>query len=736
MAADGAKQADGREPAEEAVARLAQLQALTAALSRSRSVSDVARAMLAHGPTLLGAPWAAVYVLGPGGETLDRVEHLDTSTLPLVCPLSVPVQSDASVARAARTEQPQWIDGPDGIGPRVVEAGVQAIAALPLQVGGRVIGAFSMGFPSRRALTEGNKSFAVTVADQCAQALDRALTQARAERAAERAARIQAVTAAFSEARTPNDVAAVVVSQGCAAFGAPRGLIGLLTDEGDALEIVQWVGYPPDAVAALQHLPMAVDAPLTEAVGTGHVRVFETVDATIARYPHLAGSLLPGALAAIPLAVHGRTLGALRLAYDEPRRFDEEDRAAMLAFGEQCAYALERSRLYETAARARTEAEAASRAKDDFLSMLSHELRTPLTAILGWANLLRTRAPEAPGLVRGLETIERNAKVLVQLIEDLLDVSRIVADKIRLDVRSIDPSSIVRAAVEVVRPMAEAKRIALETTIDRAIGRLYADPARLQQIAWNLLSNAVKFTPAGGRVSVFLTRGAETITLRVSDSGVGIAADFLPHVFERYRQAEASASRAQGGLGLGLTIAQRLVELHGGTITAASEGMGRGATFTVTLPVPRRAGEVTDDRDVTDRLTPFSVSSRLQGVSVLVVDDAADVRDLLSVTLEAQGARVTMAASAAEAMRAVERAWPDVLVSDIGMPEEDGYALLRKIRALAATREQELPALALTAYAGVADVRMAELAGFQRHLAKPVSPGALIAAVADLAGKP
>jgi signal transduction histidine kinase/CheY-like chemotaxis protein len=480
---------------------------------------------------------------------------------------------------------------------------------------------------------------------------------------------------------------------------------------------------------------MAVGAPLTEAVRTGQALFFESAEVVATRYPRFAGYLQPdaAALAAVPLTVHGRTIGALGLVFAAPRRFYEEDRAAMRALGEQCAEAMDRARLYDAAARARAAAEVASRAKDDFLSTLSHELRTPLTAILGWTHLLRARRPEPPALDRGLETIERNSRALVQLIEELLDVSRIAADKICLELRWVDPAPIVRAAVDVVRPAADAKRITIETILAEAAGPVRADAARLQQVAWNLLANAVKFTPEGGRVSVHLGRRDETLALRVTDSGVGIDAKFLPHVFERYRQADASAARTQGGLGLGLSIAQRLVELHGGTITAASEGPGRGATFTVTLPVPRLEVEAW-----LERVTPppwAAASRRLDGVSVLVVDDRDDVRDLVAAILQDQGARVGVASSSAEALRTFERERPDVLVSDIGLPEEDGYALLRKLRAGAAAQGRRVPAVALTAYAGPADVRAAELAGFQRHLAKPIHAPALIEAVAKLAGR-
>jgi signal transduction histidine kinase/CheY-like chemotaxis protein len=498
--------------------------------------------------------------------------------------------------------------------------------------------------------------------------------------------------------------------------------------------MVQMLAYPPELVAATRFVSTALDLPITDVVRSGEALFLETSAAVNALYPDLPGGLSPEAIAVIPLSVRGRMLGAMALSFDEPRVFDEDDRTFILALGRQCAQALDRARLYEAAARARVAAEAANRAKDEFLSILSHELRTPLTAILGWADILRTRRPEPPALERALRIIERNAKALVQLIEDILDVSRIVAGKLRLDLRAVDPAAAVRAAIDVVRPLADAKGIVIEAALEDA-GTLAADPQRLQQIVWNLLSNAVKFSPQASRIEVRLTRVSRDgggVELRVIDSGSGIEPDFLPHVFERFRQADGSSTRSSGGLGLGLAIVKHLVELHEGTITAESGGAGRGSTFTVTLPFrPRIAGRL-GTAWVADPATPWR--QRLDGVRVVIVDDEPDARDLIATILRDQGAHVTVAASALEAVAAVKLERPDVFVSDIGMPDEDGYALLEKVRALTAD-PHPLPALALTAYAGVEDARMAVLAGFQRHLAKPVAPAQLIDAVARLAGR-
>jgi signal transduction histidine kinase len=448
-------------------------------------------------------------------------------------------------------------------------------------------------------------------------------------------------------------------------------------------------------------------------------------------------------------------MGVMSFAFDEPQALSDDDREFISALARQCAQALDRARLFEAAAQARAAAEAASRAKDDFLSTLSHELRTPLTAILGWADILRTRRPDPIALGRALEIIERNAKSLVQLIEDMLDVSRIVTGKLRLELRKVDPAAVVRAAVDVVRPAAEAKRIVIGVAIDPGVGTLAADPGRLQQVVWNLLVNAVKFSPKGSHIEVrlsalsssgdgllareaaahesYTSRAASSgVRLQVIDAGAGIDPEFLPHVFERFRQAEGRDQRSGGGLGLGLAIVKHLVELHEGTITAHSEGPGCGATFTVMLPDRTRILGMLGAAWSTDPTTPMT--RRLVGVRVVIVDDEPDARELVATILRGQGASVTVAASAQEALTAVRYERPDVFVSDIGMPDENGYTLLRKVRALTAD-QRPVPALALTAYAGAEDAKMAAVAGFQRHLAKPVAPAALVDTVASLAGR-
>jgi signal transduction histidine kinase/ActR/RegA family two-component response regulator len=378
---------------------------------------------------------------------------------------------------------------------------------------------------------------------------------------------------------------------------------------------------------------------------------------------------------------------------------------------------------------ARREAEQANRLKDEFLATVSHELRTPLNAVLGWARMLREGTLDAKASARGLDAIERNARVQAQLVEDLLDVSRIISGKLRLDPRPADLAGIVESALDVVRPSAEARAITLATVLDPAAGVITGDADRLQQVVWNLLSNAVKFTGKGGRVDVRLQRVDSQLELTVRDDGQGIAPEFLPHVFELFRQADASSTRGQMGLGIGLAIARRIVEMHGGTIRASSAGLGAGATFTVSLPV-RAIHEAPKASEVPAARGPAS----LRGIRILVADDQPDGRELVRAALSQCGAEVRTVDSARGALEAVEAWRPDVLVSDIGMPGEDGYALIRQIRGLPADKGGLTLAVALTAYARVEDRMKTLAAGFQMHVPKPVEPSELVAIVESLVG--
>jgi signal transduction histidine kinase/CheY-like chemotaxis protein len=412
-----------------------------------------------------------------------------------------------------------------------------------------------------------------------------------------------------------------------------------------------------------------------------------------------------------------------------------EDVTARREAEEECRLLLER----ETAARAA--AEAASLTKDEFLATLSHELRTPLNGIVGWASLLRSGTLKGERLARALASIERNAGAQARLIDDLLDVSAIISGKMRLEIRPLYLTPVIEAALDAVRPAAEAKSIHLEAACDALAGAVPGDADRLQQVVWNLLSNSVKFTPRGGTVRVCLERSEGQARIVVSDNGRGIAPEFLEHVFEPFRQADGSSTRSHRGLGLGLAIVRRLVELHGGQVRAESGGPGRGARFTVEIPsgeplVERRQMSVVGIEGADGGgVSPGEFRLSLDGLRVLVVDDEPDFRDLLVALLEERGAVVHAAASAAEVLHTLPSLRPDVLLSDIAMPEVDGYELIRRLRALPAESGGRVPAAALTAYARAEDRRRVLLSGFNMYLAKPVDPEELVAVVASLGGR-
>ncbi|WP_223641350.1 PAS domain S-box protein [Corallococcus sp. EGB] len=398
---------------------------------------------------------------------------------------------------------------------------------------------------------------------------------------------------------------------------------------------------------------------------------------------------------------------------------------------------MDREALLVRESAARREAEEANQLKDEFLATVSHELRTPLTAILGWVQLLRTGNLTEPRRERALETIERNARSQGQLIEDLLDVSRVVSGKLKLDVEPVELATVVQQALDSVKPAADARGIQVHSTVDTS-SSVMGDPHRLQQVVWNLLSNAVKFTPRGGHVRLVVARRDSTVELTVEDTGQGISAAFLPHVFERFRQADSGTTRKTGGLGLGLSIVRHIVEMHGGTVTAASDGEGRGSAFTVRLPLSAtlRRDPAMPPSPRPPAPAPVRVPPpELGGVRVLVVDDEEDARELLRTLLEDSGAQVVTAGSAEEGLRVLQAEHPDVLVSDIGMPGTDGYGFIERVRTLSPARGGRTPAVAITAYARSEDRTRVLRAGFQSHVPKPVEPGELLAVLASLAGR-
>ncbi len=462
--------------------------------------------------------------------------------------------------------------------------------------------------------------------------------------------------------------------------------------------------------------------------------------------------LLKGAISRqeLPRAVHNaiEKVALRRKVEERTAELARANDALQQMYGEQEELVRQRtaelSRAMVSEQEARKQAEEANRIKDEFLATLSHELRTPLNAILGWAQVLRTGKVDEATTARALEAVERNARAQAQLISDLLDVSRIITGKLRLELTPVELPRIIDAALDSVRPAADAKGIRIRLTLDSAVGPLVGDPDRLQQVIWNLLSNAIKFTPKGGAVEVRLGQREGQAEIAVEDTGAGVQPDFVPYVFDRFRQAESSTTRQYGGLGLGLSIVRHMVELHGGTVKVESPGEGQGATFTVRLPIrlgvdggiEGMAGTLTERRQRPAEDVPDMMRSKiLTGLHVLVMDDEADTRDLLVTALEQCGAQVTAVPNVPDALASLDRGLPDVLLSDIGVPGEDGYSLIRKLRARSAELGGNLPAAAVTAYARSEDRIRALAAGFQAHLAKPIDPAELVATIAALAGR-
>ncbi|MEH2396696.1 AAA family ATPase [Nostoc sp.] len=622
------------------------------------------------------------------------------------------------------------------------ELGLKSCIILPLMARERIFGAISfVTAESERRYSIADLSLAEDVAHRAAIAIDNARlyqeaqqAQTTAEQALERIARLQSITAALSESLTPAQVSEVIVEQSMAALGASSALVALLNENKTELEIVRAVNYNQDLLDTWRHFAIDSPFPLAEAVRTGQPIWAQSRQNQIARYPHLAEIYAQYDIdpwISIPLMVEGWAVGGITLGFAQPQLLSGEDQAFILAVAQQCAQAIARAHLYEAERTARNAAESANRIKDEFLAVLSHELRTPLNPILGWTKLMRTRKLDQLTNDRALETIERNAKLQTQLIEDLLDVSRILQGKLNLNFYPINLVSVIEAAIETVRLSAQAKSIEIQTILESGVGQVLGDTNRLQQVIWNILSNAIKFTPTGGQVKIKLEQVGLQVQICITDTGKGIVPEFLAYVFDYFRQADSATTRKFGGLGLGLAIVRHLVELHGGTVQAESLGEGQGATFIVRLPCLQDESKgIKDAKDNSSLLA--DQSSPLSGLQILVVDDDADMREFLSFMLEQYGATVITVTSAIAALTALSQSQPNLIISDIGMPEMDGYMLMRQVRSLKPEQGGAIPAIALTAYAGEMDQQQALAVGFQQHISKPVDPEELVKAIALL----
>ena len=749
--------AESLKVAARAAERMERMQAVTAALSAALTPIEVSRIILDGSLSALGASAAAIGLLtedysaveimhvgGSAGGYLDRAAMISLSDpLPLV--------------EAVRTGKPVWLEraaewnAGRGVAGAALSEG--AWAAIPFIINGRVIGGLDLRFESPQSFGAEEREFAVALARQSTIALERACLfdaerrarrqiahlareaeEARkaAERATLRISQLQAITAAASEALAPREVAEAVIRQAIEPVGACAGGFGQLTDDGTSIELMGLIGYSRAEVDPDRRIPLQAHAPIPDAVREGRSIFLESADEVAAAYPKIAAIHIArgfGAMAIVPLITKGRAIGGLGFVFPGPRSFSDDDRSFLSVLGKHCAQALSRALAYEAERRAHVAADEANRLKDEFLATVSHELRTPLTAILGWARMLRTMKTNEVTSARALETIERNAALQARLIDDLLDTSRIITGKLRLDIQSVDLAAVIRAAVDAVSHAASAKEIQLLPLLDASVAPIEGDPSRLQQIVWNLLSNSIKFTPKGGSVEIRLDRAGPEAHIRVSDTGLGIGPEFLPYVFDRFRQADSTMTRSHGGLGLGLAIVRALVDVHGGSVQATSDGPGKGSVFTVALPLPQSPKAVS--RMPVTGLPLSTGLPDLTGLRVLVVDDEPDSLDVVASVLASQGAVVDRATSVRAALAQMLESPPDVLVSDIAMPEEDGYDLIRQVRLLEDVSTR-VSAVALTAYARVEDRVKALSAGFQMHVAKPVSPAELVTVVASL----
>ncbi len=487
-------------------------------------------------------------------------------------------------------------------------------------------------------------------------------------------------------------------------------------------------------VSELPPMPVTSAGPNSRAIRSGEVIITNNyMQATRGSASVIVGpdnGLRPDSSLAVPMAVMGRIIGTIEVQSYGSNAYRPEHVTAMSMAANLTAVAIENVRLLKLERTARETAEESNRLKDEFLATVSHELRTPLTAILGWARLLEGGGLDSHVTQQAIDTIWRNAKAQAQIVDDILDVSRIITGNLYIDLHPTEVAPVVRNAINVVRPTADAKGIRIETQIDNTPAMVAGDANRLQQVIWNLLSNAVKFTTNGGRVLVKVSQANSAVEVSVADTGQGIAREFLPYVFDRFSQADSTTTRHHGGLGLGLAIARHLVEIHGGTIRAQSRGAGEGATFTITLPLLETAEKIADKSLVTEKRPAPQL---LSGVNVLLVDDDSDTLSLMATALKRRQANVTAVSSAGEALQAIRQKRPDVLVSDIAMPDEDGYRLIERVRSLENGDTKDIPAVAITAYAKDEDRERALSSGFQIYLAKPIELTELVSVVARAA---
>ncbi len=760
-----------RRMAEQTARQSDRVAQLTAALGQARTPGAVIEAAVQEPLHALEADAGVMALTTSDGESAEIVRvvgHQQDSPDLTVINLS----EKSPIADAVGRGAPVIVESRDGLSSEYRQGAqgatrYQAVAAVPLVIGSRVVAVVQLEFARSRPFSTDDRNYLFVLGPRAAQALDRTWQYESAQRAraeaetlraradeeleghqqtevalrasearhrtlAARTTRLHGLTAALSEAVTVKAVAEAVLKQGKIAAGATSGEVAELIERGEAFETVHSdVGGEHSWAGA--RFPAEVGLCATHVVQTRQPVFIGSFAEWQQRYWRSASIAADGGYvssATLPLLVSGHAIGVLAFHFTAPVKFDEEYQAFLVSIAQHCAQALDRARLYEAAQRARTEAEAANRLKDEFVSIVSHDLRTPLNAMLGWTALLQ-KGTLAPSITaRALRSIHDNATRQAKLIDDLLDFSRIIGGRMALDREEIDLRDLLRNVIESMVPATAAKRIELQfSAAPDAI--VLGDLHRLEQVFFNLLGNAVKFTEEGGRIDVAVRCRDGHVEASVTDTGVGIDPEFLPHVFDRFRQADSTTTRVHGGVGLGLSIARQLVEAHQGAITVESEGRNCGSTFTVRLPVAVQASGTEDSESTPEAKAPSGV--RLDGIRVLVVDDEQDSREVMAHTLEDCGASVSLAGNAREALEILEQSEMDVLLADIAMPDQDGYSLIRQIRASAAGRIATIPAAAVTAHARDDERRQALAAGFHLHLAKPFEPGQLTRAVQSLA---
>ena len=728
--------------------RLFALVAASRTLFASPRVEDVVPAVVGLAQTMIAADayaiwrldsptaaWQIAASLGISDDFASRLVHLpcgdDVNAVPVDEPLACPDLQDVPM--------------PDERSQAYRQEGIVSMLAAPMAIGGRAVGTVVFYFRTPHEFSDVEMHAARSLSNLAAAAITTAELCDEQRRSREQADRATGQAAFLAEAgtalassldyeqtlRTVANLAVPQVADWCAVDVVnEQGEIERLAvahSDPDKVELARTIQRrypePPDAAGGIRHA-IRTGTPALYSEITDEMLAAGALDAEHAR---ALMALQIRSVIIAPLTVHGRTFGALTFVQAESgRRYGERD----ARFAQELAY---RAALAVENARAYRQANAANRAKDEFLATLSHELRTPLNAVLGWVRMLRSGSLSEAKVQRALEVIERNATAQLELVEDLLDVSRIITGKLRLEIGPVDLAAAIGAAVEAIQPAATAKRIAVSVETGAVPDPITGDRARLQQAVWNLLSNAIKFTPPGGRVGVTARRTDGDVEIEVSDTGEGIEPSVLPYVFDRFRQGESGTTRVHTGLGLGLAIVRHIVELHGGRAAVASDGKGRGATFRLSLPVVQ-AGRVGGAHAGTDQRRRVTAWPSLAGVRALIVDDDPDAAELLSEGLRGQGASVVAVPGAAAAFRAFQAERPDIVLSDIAMPNEDGLALIQRIRALPSDRGGRVPAIAVSAYARADDRERSLEAGFQLHVSKPIDIEQLVAAIASLAG--